>query len=152
MSGFTAPVAQDCLHQLTRLINFLLSGKASCLVAPWLCGVPITALHKKNGGVHSIMACETIKRLVSHVCYLSVKDDLPDLFLPYGQVGVGIKGGLEAAIHSFQHFIRITLTCALLSLTCIMLSMKFNEPASFGSLNVTFLEYTLGKMVLSRSC
>ena len=34
VSGFTAPVAQECLHQLTHLINFLLSSKASRLVAP----------------------------------------------------------------------------------------------------------------------
>ena len=27
VSGFTAPVSQDCLHQLTCLVNFLLSGK-----------------------------------------------------------------------------------------------------------------------------
>ena len=28
VSGFTAPVAQDCLHQITCLVNFLLLGKA----------------------------------------------------------------------------------------------------------------------------
>ena len=32
--GFTAPVAQEYLHQLTLLINFILSGKASCLIVP----------------------------------------------------------------------------------------------------------------------
>ena len=32
VSGFTAPVSQDCLHQLTCLVNFLLSGKAPHLV------------------------------------------------------------------------------------------------------------------------
>ena len=105
VSGFTAPVVQDCLHQLTCLVNFLLSGKAPRLVAPWLCGAPITALHKKNGGVCPIAVCETIWRLVSRICCLSVHNNLPDLFLPYGQVGVGIKGGLEAAIHSFRHFL-----------------------------------------------
>ena len=105
VSGFTAPVSQDCLHQLTCLVNFLLSGKAPRLVAPWLCGAPITALHKKNGGVRPIAVCETIRRLVSRVCCLSVHDNLPDLFLPHGQVGVGIKGGLEAAIHSFRHYL-----------------------------------------------
>ena len=104
MSGFTTPVAQQCLHQLTRLIN-LLPGKASRLVAPWLYGAPITALHKKNEGVCAIAVCKTIKRLVSCVCYLSVKDDLTDLFLPYSQIGVGIKSGLEATIHSFQHYL-----------------------------------------------
>ena len=70
-------------------------------MAPWLCGAPITALHKKNRGIHLIAVCETIRDLVSRICCLSVCDGLPDLFLPYGQVGVGIKGGLEVAIHSF---------------------------------------------------
>ena len=67
VSGFTAPVSQDCLHQLTCLVNFLLFGKAPRLMAPWLCGAPITALHKKNGGVRPIAVCETIRRLVSRV-------------------------------------------------------------------------------------
>ena len=86
---------QDCLHQLTRLINFLFSGKASCVVALWLCGAPITALYKKSGGVWPIAVCETIRHLVSRVYCLSVHDNLPDLFLPYSQLGVGIQGGLR---------------------------------------------------------
>ena len=61
--------------------------------------------HKKKGGVRPIAVCETIRRLVSRVCCLSVRDGLPDLFLPHGQVGVGVKGGLEAAIHSFRHYL-----------------------------------------------
>ena len=74
-------------------------------MAPWLCGAPITALHKKNGGVRPIAVCKTIRCLVTHVCCFSVRDDLPNLFLPYGQVGVGIKGRLEAAVHSFRHYL-----------------------------------------------
>ena len=37
VSGHTAPSAELCLTTLTRLMNFLLSGKASPLLAPWLC-------------------------------------------------------------------------------------------------------------------
>ena len=62
-------------------------------------------MHKNNEGVRAIAVCKTIRCLVSRVCYLSVKDDLPDLFLPYSQIGVGIKSGLEVAIHSFQHYL-----------------------------------------------
>ena len=82
VSGFTDPVAQDCLHQFTRLINFLLSGKASHLIAPRFCRTPITALHKKNGKVHLMTVWKTMRHLDSRVCYLSVKDNLPDLLLP----------------------------------------------------------------------
>ena len=49
VSGHTAPSAELCLTTLTHLMNFLLSGKASPSLAPWLCGAPLTALLKKNG-------------------------------------------------------------------------------------------------------
>ena len=88
----------------THLFKFFV-GQGFPLVAPWLCGAPNIALYTKNGGVRSIVACETIRHLVSRVCCLSVKDDLPDLFSPCGKVGVGIKGRLEATIHSFRQFL-----------------------------------------------
>ena len=49
LSGHTAPSAELCLNTHTHLMNFLLSGKASLLLAPWLCDAPLTALLKKNG-------------------------------------------------------------------------------------------------------
>ena len=49
ISGHTTSSAEDCLLALTRLMNFLLSGKVSPLLAPWLCGAPLMALLKKNG-------------------------------------------------------------------------------------------------------
>ena len=39
----------DCHHNLTSLMNFLLDDKVSPLLAPWLCGAHLTALLKKNG-------------------------------------------------------------------------------------------------------
>ena len=48
---------------------------------------------------------EVLRRLVSRICCAAVKSKLPDIFLPYGQVGVGIRGGLEAAVHSLSSFI-----------------------------------------------
>ena len=42
---------------------------------------------------------------VVSVASISVRDDLLYLFLLYSQVGVGIKGGLEDAIHSIKHFL-----------------------------------------------
>jgi len=46
-----------------------------------------------------VAVCEAIRRLVCIVCRLVVRKDLADLFL---SVGVGVIGGLEAAIHSFR--------------------------------------------------
>ena len=36
-------------------------GQGLPRVAPWLCGAPNTALYRKNGGVHPIAICETIR-------------------------------------------------------------------------------------------
>ena len=38
---------------------------------------------------------------------LAVRPSLPHIFLPYGQVGVGIPGGLESAIHVTHHFVSL---------------------------------------------
>ena len=93
---------------LTRCINGLLAGTLDSCLAPWFCGVPLTALVKKGGGFWPIVVGETLRRLVSKVCCFSVCLSLPDLLLPFGQVGVGISGGLEASVHSL-HIILSTL-------------------------------------------
>ena len=99
----TTPSADDCLHNLTCLKNFLLAAKASPLLAPWLCGAPLTALLKKNGGVHPIAVDKILCRLASHLCCQFARPYLQIIFLPHGQVGVGIPGGLEAVTHAIRH-------------------------------------------------
>ena len=46
-----------------------------------------------------------LRRLASCVCCAAVRPCLPDILLSYGQVGVGVEGGLEIAIHSVWTFI-----------------------------------------------
>ena len=101
-SGSSAPVASACLAELTLWINTLLAGRVDVCVAPWLAGVPLIALPKKNGSFRPIAVGEVIRRLASRLCCLAVRQQLPDIFLPYNQVGVGIRGGLEAAVHSLR--------------------------------------------------
>ena len=84
VSGHTAPSAELCLTTLTCLMNFLLSGKASLSLVPWLCGAPLTALLKKNGGVRPIAAGEILRRLASRLCCQFARPFLSDFFLPYG--------------------------------------------------------------------
>ena len=67
-----------------------------CL-APWLCGAPLTALLKKV----RVFALLLLVKLASRIWCLIVRPSLGYIFLPYGQVGVGIPGGLEGATQSF---------------------------------------------------
>lgn len=97
----TAPSSQDCLGQLTKWLNLLLSGKAHPLLAPWICGGQLTALLKPNNrGYRPIAVGDSFRRLVSGLCCSAVYHQLPDLLIPRGQLGVAVKGGLEAVIHS----------------------------------------------------
>ena len=125
--GSTAPASVECLNSLTCCINSLLAGTLDSRLAPWFCGAPLTALAKKNGGFRPIAVGETLRRLVSKVCCLSVRSLLPDLLLPFGQVGVGISGGLEAAVHSMHSI--LSLYGSDSSLCCLKLDMTnaFNE-------------------------
>ena len=125
--GSTAPASVECLNSLTCCINSLLAGTLDSRLAPWFCGAPLTALAKKNGGFRPIAVGETLRRLVSKVCCLSVRSLLPDLLLPFGQVGVGISGGLEAAVHSMRSI--LSLYGSDSSLCCLKLDMTnaFNE-------------------------
>ena len=125
--GSTAPASVECLNSLTCCINSLLAGTLDSRLAPWFCGAPLTALAKRNGGFRPIAVGETLRRLVSKVCCLSVRSLLPDLLLPFGQVGVGISGGLEAAVHSMRSI--LSLYGSDSSLCCLKLDMTnaFNE-------------------------
>ena len=125
--GSTAPAAVECLNSLTRCINGLLPGTLDSCLAPWFCGAPLTALVKKGSGFRPIAVSETLRRLLNKVCCFSVHSSLPDLLLPFGQVGVSISGRLEASVHSM-----CTILSALgsdSSLCCLKLDMTnaFNE-------------------------
>ena len=144
---------------MTRCINVLLSGKLDSRVAPWFCGAPLTALIKPGGVVHPIAVGETLRRLVSKVCCFAIHPTLPDTFLPFGQVGVGVSGGLEAAVHS----LRTTLSTVGSNpdLCCLKVDMSnvFNEcsRSSFLSrcISLFFLSFLLGfngAIVVRGSC
>ena len=100
IEGSTAPSAGDCLQNLTQYVCFLLSGQADVRIAPWLTGAPLTALYKRQGGIRPIAVGE-----VSRICCLAVRPYLQDVFVPSGQVGVGVPGGMEAAVHSLRSFV-----------------------------------------------
>ena len=71
-------------------MNVLLAGKLDFRAAPWMVGAPLIALQKKTGGFRPIAIGDVIRRLASRLCCKSVHSLLPDIFLPYHQVGVAV--------------------------------------------------------------
>ena len=90
----TAPASIECPNFLTHCINSLLAGILNSCLAPWFCR--LLWLSRVVG--------ETLHRLVSKVCCSPLRSSLPDLLLSFGQVGVGILGGLETAACAFHPF------------------------------------------------
>ena len=70
---------------------------------------------------------EVIRRLASRLCCLAVHPSLPSVFIRYGQVGVGIPGGLETAIHVTRHYIYQHASDSSLALLKIDMKNAFNE-------------------------
>ena len=123
----TAPAASEYLQALTRHINVLLSGRLDSRVASWFCGAPLTALIMSGSGSHPIAVGETLHRLVSKVCCFAIRPTLPDTFLPFGQVGVGVSGGLEAVVHSLRTILSTVGSNPDLCCLKVDMSNAFNE-------------------------
>ena len=87
---------------LTQICNVLVKGEAPTSIAPWLSGAPLFPLKKKDGGVRPIAVGEVLRRLVSRACCAAIRTKADAHFLPLGQVGVGVRGGAEAAVQAVR--------------------------------------------------
>ena len=105
VAGSVSPASQTCLDQLTKFMCVTLSGSLNSLIAPWLIGAPLTALCKNNGGYRPNCGEESFTAFGKSYLLCSCKITFARSLVPYGQAGVGIKGDMEAAIHTLQTFI-----------------------------------------------
>ena len=76
----------------TCCVNVILASALDTHLTPWFCGALLIAVMRK---VMVFILFETLHHLTSKVLSVFACSSLPDLFLPFGQVGVGIPGGLE---------------------------------------------------------
>ena len=91
--------ASRLLSALTRFINLLASGSVPPSVVPHLCGATLLALHKKSGGLRPIAVGEVLWRLASKCLANIVCSQILSSLSPL-QMGIGVKGGCEAIIHT----------------------------------------------------
>ena len=93
------------LTLITNFINLLLSGRCPDNVRPFLFGGNLTALTKKDGGVRPIAVGCVFRRLASKCANLFASSAVADYLAPR-QLGVGIRGGAEAAAHAARKFVQ----------------------------------------------
>ena len=76
-----------------------LCEKTPEVVRPFFFGASLVALKKKSGGVCPIAVGCTLRRLVAKVACSLVIEDMAQLLAPH-QLGYGVHGGAEAAMHA----------------------------------------------------
>ncbi|KAL0841226.1 hypothetical protein ABMA28_014960 [Loxostege sticticalis] len=94
------------LHNLTLLINLMLSGKVNSQICDILYGANLIALKKKDGGIRPIAVGSTFRRIASKICCKHIAASVAADFQPV-QLGFGIKGGCEAAVHAVRTFLSL---------------------------------------------
>ena len=94
----------DFLCALTAFINTVLSGRCPSDMAAIFFGGRLLALNKKDGGIRPIAVGFSLRRLASKCANAFGLARLSTNFCPR-QLGVGVAGGCEAAIHSARRYL-----------------------------------------------
>ena len=87
------------LNSLATFCIMVLQGDVPVDVRPLFFGASLVALRKKCGGVRPIAVGCTLHRLVAKVATFLVVGDMASLLSPR-QLGYGVQGGAEAAVHA----------------------------------------------------
>lgn len=102
----TDGTADDSLiSAITDFVNLLLRGDLSQDISEIIFGGRMIALRKKDGGLRPIAVGYTLRRLAAKCAnHLIIKTR--SQFLQPLQVGVGIPGGAEAAVHATRRLLQ----------------------------------------------
>ncbi len=92
------------LREITITVNLLCAGSIPPDVIPHLCGATLLASKKKGGGHRPIAVGEVFRRLVSKCLSRSIQADAFRILTPL-QLGVGVRGGCEAIVHTVSTFL-----------------------------------------------
>ena len=93
------------LSALASFLSLVLSGRTPLSIRPYFFGANLFALEKKDGGVRPIAVGCTLRRLAAKVASGKVLEDMAALLAPR-QLGFGVKGGVEAAVHCARLYLR----------------------------------------------
>ena len=91
------------LSALVAFCNLVLRGETPVEVRPFFFGASLVALRKKCGGVRPIAVGCSLRRLVAKVACKQVAVEMAELLAPR-QLGFGVCGGSEAAVHAARRY------------------------------------------------
>ena len=103
-SGGIDGLRSALIRSLTALVNRLLNEDVSVLARKLLFSANLTALREKDGGTRPITVGTVFRRLASKVGCADIAPSLARRLSPT-QIGVGIHGASEAAVHAIRRYV-----------------------------------------------
>ena len=96
--------SSDLSVTLTAFVNLVLSGGVPVSIRPYFFGASLIPFVKKGGGIRPIAVGLTLRRLVAKVAAAAAAVVCAPSLSPR-QLGVGVRGGAEAAVHAARRFV-----------------------------------------------
>ena len=104
ISSFSNSSDSPLLAALVDFCSLVLQGNTPEEVRPFFFGASLVAFRKKQGGVRPIAVGCTLRRLVAKIAGKMVRSEMADLLSPR-QLGFGVQGGAEAAVHAARTYL-----------------------------------------------
>ena len=100
----TAEAGLHLRRSTTNLTNKILRGDVSDYAVKLLFSSNLTALRKKDGGIRPLAVGNVFRRLEAKAGCYAVSRAVSHELLPT-QLGISVRGGVEAAVHAVRKFI-----------------------------------------------
>ena len=93
------------LQSLASFCTLVMEGGVPDEVRPFFFGASLVALEKTSGGVRPIAVGCSLRRLIAKIAGQMVVEDMAALLSPK-QLGYGVRGGAEAAVHAARRYLQ----------------------------------------------
>ena len=120
---YTSEAGLRLRRSLTRLCDTFAHGTLPSETRDLFFASNLIALRKKDGGIRPIAIGNVFRRLASKIIAKKVIPLVSAEFKPI-QLGVGVPGGCEAAVHAFRSLIESETTSSDKNLIAIKLDMR----------------------------
>ena len=134
---------EKALEAITKMVNVLAAGELPKEAATYFSGARLYAGKKKCGGIRPIAVGDIIRRLVSKCFAYGLAEKAAGLLAP-SQLGVGVRGGCEALVHTVRAVVEDPDTppdsCSVLQVDLINAFNRADRTTAFREVKKLFPE------------